>query len=93
MGLLTYRYDLTVTGDLYDGMKEDVVGTIADGDQTDTITITTKSLDALLPSNAGFYCGYKVLGLMMRQRIDLVECSSALWRLRMIYRWFLWRVR
>ena len=52
-GLLTYRYDLTVVGDLYDGMKEDVVGTIADGDQTDTITITTKSLDALLPSNAG----------------------------------------
>ena len=59
-GLLTYQYDLIVTGDLYDGAKDNVEGTIADGDQTDTITITTKSLDALLPSGAGI--NLRILG-------------------------------
>ena len=75
-GLLTYQYDLIVTGDLYDGAKDNVEGTIADGDQTDTITITTKSLDALLPSGAGINLRILGLGIMMGQRIDVVRCSS-----------------
>ena len=55
-GTLTYRYDLRVRGDIYSGetgsTTNGIERTFTNGNQTDTITITTTA-DANLPDNAG----------------------------------------